>query len=126
MAANWHHWLIFAVVALPFLGFSVWLFGQFLNARREETQTVLRKGLPGEAEITGYLPHVRGATVQYRFLASGWKNPITVTKRVPGTWKFAVGEKVAIRYLPGHPHISVIVPRQEDSPQSGAGSAPGA
>ena len=107
---SWHGWLIFAVVALPLIVFPLWVIGQFLRARREETETVLRKGLPAEAEITGYAPHSRGATVQYRFLATGWENPIAVTQRLPRGSKFAVGDKVAIRYLPGHPHISVIVP----------------
>jgi len=43
---SWHGWLIFAMVALPLMGFLLWIFGQFLRARREETETVLRKGLP--------------------------------------------------------------------------------
>ncbi len=72
-----HGWLILSIVAFPFIGFLLWVFGQVLRARREETETVLRKGLPTEAEITGYAPHLRGATVQYRFLAMGWENPIS-------------------------------------------------
>ncbi len=108
---SWHGWMILSVIALPLIGFLLWVFGQFLRARREETETVLRKGLPAEAEITGYAPHLRGATVQYRFFAMGWENPIAVTQRLPRGGKFAIGDKVAIRYLPGHPHISVIVPK---------------
>jgi hypothetical protein len=108
---NWHGWLIFSVVTLPLIGFLLWIFGQFLMARREETETVLRKGLPAEAEIIGYAPRLQGATVQYRFLAPGWVNPVAVTQRLPRSSKFAVGDKVAIRYLPTHPHIAVIVPK---------------
>src|SRR5882762_6341105 len=108
---SWHGWLILAIVALPLIGFLLWVFGQFLRAKREETETVLRKGLPAEAEITGYSPRLRGATVQYRFLATGWEHPIAVTQKLPRGRKFAVGDKVAIRYLPGHPHIAVIVPK---------------
>jgi len=110
---SWQGWLIFFIVALPLIGFLLWIVGQFLRARREETETVLRKGLPAEAEIIGYVPHLRGATVQYRFLATGWENPIAVTQRLPRGSKFAVADKVAIRYLPGHPHISVMVPKSK-------------
>lgn len=108
-----HDWLIFAIVVLALIGFLLWIFGQFLRARHEETETVLRKGLPAEAEITGYAPDLRGATVHYRFLAMGWEHPIAVTQRLPRGAKFALGEKVAIRYLPRHPHISVIVPKAQ-------------
>jgi hypothetical protein len=109
---SWHRWVVFGLVALPVLGFSLWLLGQFLNARREETEAVLRKGLRGEAEILSYDGSGRSATVEYRFTATGWENPITVTKRVSADRKFSVGEKVEIRYLPGHPYISVIVSRE--------------
>ncbi len=110
---SWHGWMILSIVALPLIGFLLWVFGQFLTARREEAETVLHKGLPAEAEITGYAPHLRGATVQYRFLAAGWEHPIAVTQKLPRGRKFAVGEKVTIRYLPGHPHIAVIVPKAQ-------------
>ena len=106
---SWQGWLIFFIVALPLIGFLLWIVGQFLRARREETETVLRKGLPAEAEIIGYAPDLRGTTVQFRFLATGWENPIAVMQRLPRGSKFAVGDKVAIRYLPRHPHIAVIV-----------------
>ncbi|MGH8694510.1 MAG: hypothetical protein ACREVM_09830 [Burkholderiales bacterium] len=114
---SWHGWLIFSVVTLPLIGFLLWVGGQFLRARRQETETVLRKGLPAEAEIIGYAPRLWGATVQYRFLAPGWENPIAVRQRLPRGSKFAVGDKVAIRYLPGHPHISVIVPEATQTPR---------
>jgi hypothetical protein len=110
---SWHGWLIFVVVALPLIASLLWVFGQFLRARREETETVLRKGLPAEAEIIACAPNLRGATVQYRFLAKGWENPIAVTQRLPRGSKFAVGDKVSIRYLPAHPHIAVIVPKAQ-------------
>jgi hypothetical protein len=109
---SWNGWLIFSAVALPLAGFLLWVSGQYLRARHEETETVLRKGLPAEAEITGYAPNLRSATVQYRFVAKGWENPIAVTQRVPPGSKFALGDKVAIRYLPAHPHIAVIVPEK--------------
>ncbi|HEV8644161.1 MAG TPA: hypothetical protein VGR01_01160 [Burkholderiales bacterium] len=114
---SWHGWLIFSIVALALIAFPLWVFGQFLRARREETETVLRKGLTAEAEIIGYAPHLQGATVQYRFLATGWENPIAVTQRLPRGSKFTVGDKVAIRYLPTHPHISVIVPEAPHTPR---------
>ena len=102
--------MILSVMALPLIGFLLWVYGHYLKARREETVTVLRKGLPAEAEITGCVPHLSGPTVQYRFLAQGREQPITVTQRLPRSRKFAVGDKVAIRYLPAHPHIAVMVP----------------
>ncbi len=110
---SWHGWLIFTMVALPLMGFLLWIFGQFLRARGEETETVLRKGLPAQAEIIGCTPQLRGTTVQYRFLARGWEHPITVRQKLPRGRKFAVGEKVTIRYLPGHPHIAVIVSKAQ-------------
>jgi len=108
---SWNAWLLLAIAALPTIGFPLWVFAQFLKARREETETVLRKGLLAEAEIIDYAPHLRGATVQYRFRAAGWEHPIAVTQSLPRGRKLALGEKVAIRYLPRHPHIAVIVPK---------------
>ena len=107
---SWHGLLIFSIVALPLIGFLLWVFGQFLRARDEEIESVLRKGLPAQAEIIGYTAHLWGATLQYRFIATGWANPIAVTQRLARGRTFEVGDKVAIRYLPGHPHIAVIVP----------------
>jgi hypothetical protein len=107
---SWNAWLVFCFVALAPIGFLLWVLGHYLKARREETATVLRKGLPAEAEITGYAPDLLGVTVQFRFLAQAREHPITVTQRLPRRRKFALGDKVAIRYLPAHPHIAVIVP----------------
>ena len=107
---SWNAWLGFCLVALAPIGLLLWVLGHYLKARREETATVLRRGLPAEAEITGYAPHLLGATVQFRFLAQARENPITVTQRLPRGCSFAVGDKVPIRYLPTHPHIAVIVP----------------
>ncbi len=113
LTMSWHGWMILSIVVLALIGFPLWVFGQFLRARHEETETVLRKGLPAEAEIIGYAPDLRGAAVYYRFLATGWEHPIAVMQRLPRGSKFAVGDKVAIRYLPRHPHISVIVPKAQ-------------
>ncbi|MGQ0578274.1 MAG: hypothetical protein ACT4PQ_05105 [Betaproteobacteria bacterium] len=110
---SWHVALIFAIVALPLIGFLLWVVGQILRARRDQTEMVLRQGLPAEAEIIGYAPHLRGVTVHFRFLATGWANPIAVMQRLPRGSKFTVGDKVAVRYLPRHPHISVIVPKAQ-------------
>ena len=108
-------WLLLAIAALPTIGFPLWVFAQFLKARREETETVLRKGLLAEAEVMGYVPHVRGGMVQYRFRAAGWEHPIAVSQRLPPGSTFALGDKVAVRYLPRHPHIAVIVPSNSTS-----------
>lgn len=109
-----HGWLIIGVVALPLAGFLLWVSGQYQRARRQEIETVMRKGLPAVAEVTACAPHLRGATVQFRFPAKGRENPITVTQRLPRGRKFVIGDKVAIRYLPAHPHIALIVPEFGD------------
>ena len=114
---SWHGWMIPSIVALPLIGFMLWVYGHYLRARREETATVLRKGLPADAEITGYAPHLLGATVQYRFLAQGREHPIAVTQRLPRGRKFGVGDKVPIRYLATHPHIAVIIPEKHPTPR---------
>lgn len=100
-----HGWFVLAMVLLPAAGFALWLYGQFLRARREEAATVLRKGVLAQAEVVA----IDGHTVNFRFLASGWEHPITVASRAEGGRRFEIGEKIQVRYLPAHPHISVIV-----------------
>lgn len=100
-----HGWFVLAMTLLPTAGFGLWLYGQFLRARREEAATVLRRGLLAQAEVVA----VSGDTVSYRFLASGREHPITVDGRAEKNRKFEIGEKIQVRYLPAHPHISVIV-----------------
>ena len=100
-----HGWFVLAMTLLPAAGFAFWLYGQFLRARREEAATVLRKGVLAQAEVVA----VHGETVSFRFLASGWERPITVDGHAEKGRRFEIGEKIQIRYLPAHPHISVIV-----------------
>lgn len=107
-----HGWAILGMVLLPVAGFSAWLFGQFLTSRREETETVLRKGLPAEAVVVRCRPTRRGATLHYRFIATGRDYPITASAHVSGRRTFTVGDTIAIRYLPAHPHISVVLPAE--------------
>jgi hypothetical protein len=96
---SWHGWLIFAVVALPLIVFPLWVIGQYLRARREETETVLRKGLPAEAEITDLRPRGRNGSIPVSRHGLGESDRRFAT--VPRGSNFAVGDKVAIRYLPG-------------------------
>lgn len=103
-------WLILALVLLPFAGFSLWLAGQFLTARRAETENILRRGQRADAEVLAIERGPRGGKITYRFIAAGWKHPITVTSRLPAGLAPLVGERIAVRYLPGHPHITVILP----------------
>ncbi|HEX7812094.1 MAG TPA: hypothetical protein VF460_09325 [Burkholderiales bacterium] len=100
-----HGWFVLAVVLLPAGGFALWLYGQFLRARREEAATVLRKGVLAQAEVVA----VVGQAVSFRFHASGWEHPITVAGRAEKGRRLEIGEKIQVRYLPAHPHISVIV-----------------
>lgn len=105
-------WAILGMVLLPVAGFAAWLFGQFLNARREETDAVLRKGLPADAVVVECRPTRRGAALHYRFTATGRDYPITSSSHVSGQRRFEVGDTIAIRYLPAHPHISVVLPAE--------------
>ncbi len=100
-----HGWFVLAMTLLPAAGFVLWLYGQFLRARREEAATVLRRGVLAQAEVVA----VRGDTVSFRFPAPGWEHPITVDGRAEKGRRFEIGEKIQVRYLPAHPHISVIV-----------------
>ena len=101
-----HGWFVLAMTLLPAAGFGFWLYGHYLRARREEAATVLRKGVLAQARVVA----IRGKTVSFRFLASGWEHPITVDGRAEKGRRFEIGEKIQIRYLPAHPHISAIVP----------------
>jgi hypothetical protein len=100
-----HGWFVLAMVVLPAAGFGLWLTGHFLRAKREEVAVVLRRGLLAEAEVVG----VKGHSVSFRFRASGWEHPITATARADGGRQLEIGQKIQVRYLPAHPHISVIV-----------------
>ena len=107
-----HGWAILGMVLLPVVGFSAWLFGQFLSSRREETDTVMRKGLLADAVVVGCRPTRRGAALHFRFTATGRDHPITASAHVSGRRRFVVGDTIAIRYLPAHPHISVVLPAE--------------
>lgn len=104
------------MVLLPVVGFSGWLFGQYLNARREEADAVMRRGLRAEAVVVGCRSTRRGAALHYRFTATGRDHPITASAHVSGRHAFTVGDTIAIRYLPAHPHISVVVPEGSTRP----------
>ena len=105
-------WAILGMVLLPVVGFSAWLFGQFLSSRREETDAVMRKGLPATAIVVECRSTRRGVALHYRFTATGRDHPITASANVSGRRRFEVGDTIAIRYLPAHPHISVVLPAE--------------
>lgn len=107
-----HGWAILGMVLLPVAGFSAWLFGQFLTSRREEVDAVMRKGLLADAVVVACRPTRRGTALHYRFTATGRDYPITSSATVSGRRKFTVGDTIAIRYLPAHPHISVVLPAE--------------
>ena len=96
--------LILAAILVPTVGFGLWLAGHFLRARRAEQQAILRRGVRTLAEVT----RSRGGRVEYRFEVSGWPRPITGHGRMPRATAPVEGGRIAIRYLPGHPHISTI------------------
>jgi hypothetical protein len=100
-----HGWFVLAMVVLPAAGFTLWLWGHFLKARREAADMVLRNGVPARAEVVG----ISGQTISFRFQANGWKHPITASAAAARGHRFEIGQQIQVRYLPAHPHISVIV-----------------
>jgi hypothetical protein len=102
-------WLAAALVPAALV---VWIAGQFVRARRQARDSVLRRGTAASAEVTA----VKGRRVEYRFEAPGW--PLGITGRgeaAPGH-DFAPGDRIAVRYLPRHPHISAIDTAQNGRP----------
>lgn len=97
--------LIILAILLPAAGFSLWLAGNFMRARRAEIRTILEKGIEVEAHVIGS----RRGRIDYRFDVSGWPRPITGRGRMGKGPMPARGDRIAVRYLPGHPHISTIV-----------------
>lgn len=95
---------ILAAILLPTVGFAIWMAGHFLRARRAEISAILARGLPAQALVV----RSRRGRVDYRFEVSGWDRPIRGHGRVAGGKAPAQGEHVAIRYLPGHPHVNAM------------------
>ena len=102
-------WLVIATIAVLLVGFPMWLLGHFLRARREAAASILRRGRQALAEVI----EVDGSTARFRFSAQGWEQPIVATAKLPANRRCAVGERIAIRYLPTHPHLSVIEPEPQ-------------
>jgi len=100
--------LIFLAILVPTAGFVLWLAGHFMRARRAEVEAILRKGVLVQAEVVGR----RRSRVDYQFEAPGWPQPIKGRGRVRRGAMPAEGERIPVRYLPGHPHISTIVERE--------------
>lgn len=107
--------LTFLAILLPAAGFFLWLAGHFVRARRAERESILRKGVEVQAEV---LSCARGR-VAYRFQVSGWPLPVTGRGRVRGSVLPEPGDRIAVRYLAGHPHISAIVDGARDDRPAG-------
>jgi hypothetical protein len=96
-------WL--AAVLVP-AAIAVWIAGQFVRARREARDSVLRRGSPASAEVTA----VRGRRIEYRFQAPGWPQPIDGRGETPAGRQLGPGDRIRVRYLPRHPHVCAIDP----------------
>lgn len=95
---------ILVAILLPTVGFGVWMAGHFLRARRAEITAILARGQSAQAQVV----RSRRGRVDYLFEVSGWDQPIHGHGRVTRGGAPAPGEHVAIRYLPGHPHINAM------------------
>jgi hypothetical protein len=105
--------LIILAIVLPVLGFVLWLAGHFLRARRAEIRSILAKGVEVEAQVV----RSRRGRVDYRFEVAGWPHPITGSGLMGRGRAAAAGERITVRYLASHPHISTIVePRPRGRP----------
>lgn len=83
--------------------------------RQKENASLLRSGLCADAEIvasstTPFGHRFRSTIVTYRFLPVGHSDPIEVTKVIDAVVELPIGAIVPVRYLSGHPNISVLVP----------------
>ena len=97
--------LVLVAILVPTAGFVLWLVGHFMRARRAEVEAILRKGVLVQADVLGS----HRSRVDYQFEAPGWPQPIKGRGRVRWGAAPAKGERISVRYLPGHPHISTIV-----------------
>ncbi|HWA14561.1 MAG TPA: hypothetical protein VHA15_15840 [Burkholderiales bacterium] len=102
-------WL--AAVLVP-AAITVWIAGQFVRARREARESVLRRGTVTSAEVVA----VHGRRLEYRFAAPGWPQPIVGRGESPPGRRFEPGERIRVRYLPRHPHVCAIDPVAGEGP----------
>ena len=85
----------------------------FLSIRssHSEAEKLLRDGALGEAEILGYIPGRGGLWVEYQFLPNDSAHSVHCKKLLLNDVKrLPVGTRVPVRYKPGFPSISVLVP----------------
>lgn len=47
--------------------------------------------------------------ITYKYVAAGRGEAVTVRRRLDGRVRMDPGQRVAVRYLPSHPYISIIV-----------------
>jgi hypothetical protein len=104
--------LWFALIGLLMI-LPIWFFARI--ARRQGSDFLLKEGLLVEAEVLECRQDEPGhrfrfTYITYRFLPTGRKEPITVTKRLETLVGLPLGTKVAVRYMRGYPSISLLVP----------------
>lgn len=109
-------WL-FAVLAIA--GLALVLVVLSSKAVQQERDKLLQAGNLAEAEILGY---ERGEfhLVLYRFVPVGRVEPVEC-KKIIAHWdsQYPVGSKVPVRYKPGLPSVSLLVPyAKSQSPSS--------
>jgi hypothetical protein len=94
-------WL--AALLVP-VAFVVWIAGHFVRAKREARASLLRTGTPASAEVT----RVRGRRVDYAFDVPGWPEKVAGSGNLPAGQALQVGDRVPVRYLARHPHVSTL------------------
>ena len=104
------HRLWFAGIGLASI-LVVWALHQ--AGRRKANAHLLAKGRLVEGEILKCEVHAdrfAWTDITYAYVPEGAEAPVTVTRRLDGGVRLAVGERVPVRYLPSHPSISIIEP----------------
>ena len=102
-------WLLALLVPL---GFAAWIAGHFLRARNEARRSLLRTGTAASAEVV----RVRGRRVEYRFQAPGWPQAVAGSGTAPAGHGIEPGDRVPVRYLARHPHVSTLDPGEGARP----------
>jgi hypothetical protein len=91
------------------------LMGYF--AVRSGNKSLLRNGLPAEAEILSCRNHKESRNVitevTFSFIQKGHTTPVKVTKMLSGHVDIEVGTKIPVKYLQGHPYICLLVPYEK-------------
>ena len=88
------------------------MWGMHRAGRRKANAHLIANGILVEAEVLKCEVHTdrfAWTEVTYTYLPAGAQKPLTVSRKLDGGVRFAVGDRVPVRYLPSHPFISMLV-----------------